>query len=410
MQPGNDRSMGGSTNELFFQKTTWHHIARFAKIGIAVGLVGLLAPLAPGNALASAPASPSTHLDWETSDITSANGFQNAQIVPNGLSIDTSEHRTGTQSLKVRVAPGDDPLGLGTGTERAELANLPSPIRPGMDQHYSWSTKFANDWQTPNDWGIIWQTHGPDSLNGEILPSLNPPVAVSVRDTLRLNIASGAMQEGADAWHRLPTHAEKDTGIKVVPGKWFDIILHVKWSATNDGAADLYLRQEGEAEFTKRASVENIPTLISVNGVVGESYVKHGLYRNGSPFINTLWHDNFSVTSSLDAAKATWSNNATVVSSKDKDAGQKIQATAIANNTHAMIKASNADTAKKTTQYVVAPTKNVVATPSLPTRGSLAYTGVHTNDIQYFGFVLLAAGVAIQLLAKRALIYRYDGQ
>lgn len=80
----------------------------------------------------------------------------------------------------------------------------------------------------------------------------------------------------------------------------------MKWRSGNDGLVEFFIREGPSAPFQKVVSVLNTPTLISYQGLEGEHYLKHGLYRNGSPFTNTLWHDNFAVSTTYNAALATW--------------------------------------------------------------------------------------------------------
>jgi polysaccharide lyase-like protein len=257
---------------------------------------------------------PSFYGDWESGTVTglgSRNWKAVQRVAVDRLAIVADGGaRQGTKYARVQVLPGDDPLALGKGTERAEVYYMQDASNAVIfenqssgTQQYSFSVKFDPSWQTIVDygattgkwtgaWGIFLQLHGPDNLN------TNAAWAIT---------AAGGGHGEADRIHLLtrfgditlasgPTTCELSNGALNI-GHWIDFILTVKYAKDSTGSLTLQRRDEGDTAYTQVLSLPNTPTLQyspAVNGgAVGDHYIKHGLYRNGQPFTSVLYLDGF---------------------------------------------------------------------------------------------------------------------
>ncbi|EWM28912.1 hypothetical protein Naga_100869g1, partial [Nannochloropsis gaditana] len=158
---------------------------------------------------------------------TSLEGAQEDSIV-----LVSSPVRTGNQSVRIRVRPGDY---IQHGN-RAEIThNLEDS--PGTEGWYAWSLYIPRDYPTVADptrqWQILCQWHDQPDLdagqswdafpphNSSIaLYLLNYPENTSIGLGVGTNLPKGTWQYG-------PARVEK--------GEWIDILFHIGWSTGQDG-------------------------------------------------------------------------------------------------------------------------------------------------------------------------------
>lgn len=206
---------------------------------------------------------------------------------------------THPSAARVEVREGDNPLNCCNGTDRAEVlvmqkadgSELHENLSSGT-QEYTISVKFDElSWPLISDitgggkWGIFLQLHGPDNLNA------SPAYALSATDKIRFNMRTGLISKSGN-------NVEYDlTNGDVTKGSWIDFIVTIKYAIDNTGFVRVQRRDEWEADFTQVLYIPNTPTLqYSLRGkkpIVGDHYMKHGLYRNRQPFRSILYLDNF---------------------------------------------------------------------------------------------------------------------
>lgn len=188
---------------------------------------------------------------------------------------------------RVEIRNGD---GCSSCTERSEVVMMQNansnPIYENLNsgtQRYSFSVKFDPSWQAP-DWSIFTQLHGPDNLG------TNPAFAIDASDRITFQMRAGDItKSGGNDYELFNGDLNK--------GHWIDFILTVKYAADNTGFVNIQRRDEGQTNFTEVLNIVNTPTLQYSsnvnNGVVGDHYMKHGLYRSHQNFSSVLYLDGF---------------------------------------------------------------------------------------------------------------------
>jgi hypothetical protein len=229
--------------------------------------------------------------DWETGNASQWSGNQWNRNVPlsEQFRIVTDPVRQGRYAAKFTVRSGDK-FGTTSG-ERSEVYWTGSDEADGQDYWYSWSTLFPSDWTEPNGWGIFLQFHADFS-------STPPPLSFNARaDSVVVNVNAGPLSATCCGG---TTRLRWTILNSLNKGRWNDFVLHVKWSAGNDGAVTVWHRMEGDNGYVKVLDVGGFPTLQSQNGVPAKNYVKLGLYRDADTDTNTLYQDGFRRWSSAD--------------------------------------------------------------------------------------------------------------
>lgn len=194
----------------------------------------------------------------------------------------------GKAAARVTVKPGDDPLNLGTGTERAEVLFMNPQYETASSGtvYYGLSYRFPTDWIStaqgnPGDWSIVFQLHGPDTLHAS--PAIN---IYAGSTSYSLGMYSGNL---STAPYRTIQFISGQAGLNL--GKWTDFIVEVTYKADATGKVVIWRRNEGQTGFTKACEILNTPTLQYSNTVpVGNHYWKQGLYRgNDHGITNVFW-------------------------------------------------------------------------------------------------------------------------
>lgn len=190
----------------------------------------------------------------------------------------------GKVAARVEVDPGDDPLDLGAGSERAEMLTLQdatgTPVAEGSGTAY-----YATSYFFPTTWDGT-QIHGDDNSWSFVL-QLYP-----------LGGLSAARNDvGAPQTYSFASFTFSDGGA-IVLAKWTDFVFMIDWSA---GHVVWWRRDEGQTAFTRVIDGTDT-TFVDANDV----YVKQGLYRGGDVNGRTdvLWIGPTSRGSSFAAVEA----------------------------------------------------------------------------------------------------------
>jgi Polysaccharide lyase len=89
---------------------------------------------------------------------------------------------------------------------------------------------------------------------------------------------------------------------------WHQVLVHIRWSADDDGAAQVFHRRRGDAAWAQTIDVAGFPTVQWKDGYsptqTHSTSDKIGAYRGRSATPLTVWHDNFCVATSRTAAES----------------------------------------------------------------------------------------------------------
>ncbi len=170
----------------------------------------------------------------------------------------------GKAGARVEVDPGDDPLSLGAGSERAEVLAMQdehgtdiSESTASGDVYYATSYFFPAVWDgtflkgNSNSWSFVMQLYPWAGLAAGRRGPGQPQVYFLIAGGVELDFASGG---------------------SILLGKWTDFVVLVRWSI---GHVTLWRRDEGAAAFVKE--VEGSGGAVSGSPI----YAKQGLYRGG---------------------------------------------------------------------------------------------------------------------------------
>jgi hypothetical protein len=210
--------------------------------------------------------------DWSQNPATG--GWKRSQIIDACRFHADGKTWHGKASARVEVLPGDDPLALGAGTERAEMLMMQDPTGSDIvetsatgEMYYATSYYFPPTWDgtflrgDDNSWSFVWQLYPWGGLAAGRRGPTEPQGYFMTLGGTELAFAGGG---------------------KLALGKWTDLVLKVVWST---GAVVIWRRDEGEAAFAK--VVDGIGGVISEDGTT----MKQGLYRGGhvNGRVDVLW-------------------------------------------------------------------------------------------------------------------------
>ncbi len=299
-------------------------LAGFAQ-GVAVGTAhiaaayqGLTAPavpllVTPADATGTCAPSPTlalwTHSFLSNWQLASSNGgWKQVQAVAGGLAASpTVVNSHGAVVAHVVVRPGDDPLGLGKGTERAEVAIMQDAATGALVNEteasgtvfYGFSYLFPVGYKASaitdkaiSDWSIVLQLHSPDAFG------FSPSIALQAGRTTATGApqffltgeSGGPIPAGTFPAANAYKFALNGADANVPLGTWVDFMMRVNFSSTSAGSIALWRRDAGQPCFHQALNVSNIPTLAyTTTAPVGPHYWKQGLYRNGQAWTDELW-------------------------------------------------------------------------------------------------------------------------
>ena len=184
---------------------------------------------------------------------------------PDRATIVSSPVRQGRFAARYEVRPGDT-TSAGNIGERAESLSCRS-FGEGEEQWWAWSTMFAPGFSASSSrWNAFTQWHNSGTSGGTL-------GFIVVGNELRFQ------SFGGDISH--PTHRACKVADKT-NGTWYDIVLHVKWSANPSvGFVEVWVNGKKFVELPK------IPTLYNGQTV----YLKQGYYRAPQPNVGVIYHD-----------------------------------------------------------------------------------------------------------------------
>ena len=206
------------------------------------------------------PAGISAMTDWTQHPL--SGGWNGRQVMdpcryqadPHGF---TTWH--GKASARVEVDPGDDPLALGVGSERAEMLDLQGANGTVVTEG-SGTVYYATSYYFPTTWDGTF-LHG-DSNSWSFVLQFYPLGGLS----------AGRHDVGAPQLYGFASFKFSDGGA-IALGKWTDFVSMIDWSA---GHIVWWRRDQGQTAFTK---VIDGTDATFVNAT--KAYVKQGLYRGG---------------------------------------------------------------------------------------------------------------------------------
>jgi hypothetical protein len=199
--------------------------------------------------------------DW--SAVPASGGWKRTQIIDACRYHAEGTTWHGKVAARVEVDPGDDPLSLGQGSERAEMLSMQSQgsadideSSSGGDVFYATSYFFPATWDgtflrgDENSWSFVFQLYGWGAL------------------------AAGRRGPGQPQIYFFsgPNELAFSDGGQIALGKWTDFVFEVKWST---GHVVFWRRDQGATAFTKVVDAD----AGSASG--GTFYFKQGLYRGG---------------------------------------------------------------------------------------------------------------------------------
>jgi hypothetical protein len=178
----------------------------------------------------------------------------------------------GKASARVEVRPGDDPLALGAGSERAEMLSAQNASGELDETTASGSVFYATSYRFPSTW------------DGTFLKGDENSWSFVMQFYPWGGLAAGRSADGKPQTIFLTSPAGDlafGSGGAIDLGKWTDLVFNVDWST---GHVIAWRRAEPATAFTKEVDAAgNKPT--------GSVYLKQGLYRGGDVKgrIDILW-------------------------------------------------------------------------------------------------------------------------
>jgi hypothetical protein len=190
----------------------------------------------------------------------------------------------GKAAARVEVDPGDDPLVLGEGSERAEELTFQDPTGTAIPEGTG-TVYYATSYFFPTTWDGT-QIHG-DSNSWSAVLQFYPLTGLSAA---RHDVSTPQI-------YGFASFTFTDGGLLAL-GKWTDFLFMIDWGA---GHVVWWRRDQGQTAFTKVIDGTDA-TFVKPN----VQYVKQGLYRGGDVQGRTdvLWIGPTSRGSSFAAVEA----------------------------------------------------------------------------------------------------------
>jgi uncharacterized protein (TIGR03382 family) len=183
--------------------------------------------------------------DFESGNLNQWTGTQ--VVSTDRLQIVNDPVHQGKFALRVLVKQGDNPINASG--NRNELFQE-GRTEEGAEAYYRWSTMFAPDFPSADDWQLFAQWHQPEDCCG------SPPIQFYVYgEELRLTVSTAQ----TEVW-RAPLRR----------GVWHDFVLHVRFS-DDPKAGFIELWYDGQHVLDKTYAATR-----------ANDYLKLGLYRSAS--------------------------------------------------------------------------------------------------------------------------------
>jgi hypothetical protein len=186
------------------------------------------------------------------------------------------------------------------------------------DEWYALEFRLPPNWQepSPEGWGLNIAQLNYQAIWGS-------PLALKAHsDRVRLHIQSGhcfpvgSPEPGCQYTAGFGINAA-GANIRVPPaipparfaaGVWHQLLIHMSWSAADDGAAQVFHRQKNESDWVQTVDFSGYPTVQWKDGYTPTrthtTSDKIGGYRGKSATPLSLWHDNFCVATTRAAAES----------------------------------------------------------------------------------------------------------
>jgi Polysaccharide lyase len=180
----------------------------------------------------------------------------------------------------------------------------------GRDDYYALAVFFPRTWKEPASafWGMAIAQFNYEGITG-------PPVGLYAHGQyVNLTIQSGYFDGYATRWHsgngiargNVPRMYAIPPRLKL--GSWHQLIVHVRWSAGNEGAVDVWHRLRSKRRWKQTVRLRGKPTVqwSASRAAITELRTtdKFGSYRGESSSPASVWHDAYCRATSLKAAKS----------------------------------------------------------------------------------------------------------
>jgi|GEM_PF-2131075 hypothetical protein len=207
----------------------------------------------------------SSQIDW--AQIPATGGWYGAQVMDScRIHADGFLTWHGKAAARIEVQPSDDPLDLGVGSERAEMAFMQDSTGTQISENpasgtvcYATSYFFPLSWDgtflkgDANSWSFVWQFYEWEALAAGRGYDADPTAQ---------KYWFGANGSGNLIF---------TDGGNIAKGEWTDFVFMVNWA---NGHLDVWRRDQGQTAFTPVFDGSGAPA-------TNTYYVKQGLYRGG---------------------------------------------------------------------------------------------------------------------------------
>ena len=190
----------------------------------------------------------------------------------------------GDCTIRIQVQPGD---GGSNATDRDEIARTGTVWRTGDDVWYGLVVMLARTYATPppGGWVLIYQFFAQDIRAG--ISGGSPPFAIEITPAgqFRIHVRGGAK---ANAYDSAPRDDQYNLAAASA-GVWHTVLIHIKWSAAEDGLVEVWDRQ-GNAPFLNHPQVYAPgPNVLTVAGDALPVYAETGIYRSHAATTQTVF-------------------------------------------------------------------------------------------------------------------------
>lgn len=206
----------------------------------------------------------------------------------------------GRKFMRFEVAPGDQ-TGDGT-TERCMVRNDPlgPPYNEVVGDHVFYGVRTLLDagFNGGSLFVLPFEGHGTGGFPGNY--AYRQYGGGDIAFSMDCGSYPNPTPPGSDGSHNPPTRTV---------GTWAptvnEFIVEVMYTDQSNGIVQMWQRAQGQTDFTLLAgSVENGPTVQTINGIVGGSYLEIGVYRGAAAYTDVAYFDTFVRRSSFANAKA----------------------------------------------------------------------------------------------------------
>jgi hypothetical protein len=248
--------------------------------------------------------------DFETGDISQFTHLE----CPNPsrqLKILNSPVRQGRYAARFETAPGDN----WSNGVRCKVVRYDSNESEGDEYYYGMSMYFPKS----IDYTHMWELHQrADIYNLGGIVALSPHAIMARGGRLEYRMMTGAATWNGNGWNGWSNYLDRMPLTTSMPtNQWVDFIVHLKFTESNTGLLEVWVRTGNEAwATTPQLRRTNIPTLQYVPGGrdpdvrstihTSSLYAQMGLYKGSGSTSTTdvVYHDGYRRGTSLAAVQA----------------------------------------------------------------------------------------------------------